>query len=759
MRFISQILKTTSLLWFLFMSGQSLAVDTDNDGLLDASDNTNLVLVSALDIDGDGNDDPLTDGLLLLRSLFGLTGDALISGVISEDAMYKSAEEITHRIGMLLETIDIDGDGNVEPLTDGLIVLRYLFGLRGDALLNGVLGSEATNTSSILIEGKLNDLAAKKISLSGQVIASKYLSSAKVCIDKNRSLVCDDDEDFAFSDARGAYTLAVNYEVDTFTLLAEATPEQTEGLDNALVASAFTLMAPTVLRNDQAGNNITAFTTLVSVALNDDPSMVNSKDTLERIQAAIKYRTGIVEPVGSDYLDSGDAKSKATAELFVSTLAATQQPLVIAANEAYIAYKPSADAGDASASAIIAAIDIATETALVQAELAAPVSSTNSLVKSSNNTQRGNEKASNIDSEAALAVSDTLGGDEIPFDPTADWMAAGGVVSASEENWIGKRGADGVCRSDGDDPTLNLEVMTLGQGGVVSTAFWYWSDEGQWRPQCFDGEKVQGIHVLGASGWFVEQRGDIEVDGFNRWDGNCIQEPKVPDESVFNRICVIKQDYSGESMVAVLPSDASSFLDPAAVFPENSVAYDISASYNTGLVNLFTSWMDSPSDVRTPAATAARSLEEFIFNSEKPFNDFPAWMGDGPVNLRLKSYDESTKTGEFVVYDSRGEAPYFSDGMRRYRFEVRSVFGIQFMVLEKTAFDKGSFFDSNEFTVFTYITEGEIAGTPPGIYRGELREIMSPFRLNVGNPYGDIVVSVNFLDTVFDNFGLPRFPR
>ena len=81
------------------------------------------------------------------------------------------------------------------------------------------------------------------------------------------------------------------------------------------------------------------------------------------------------------------------------------------------------------------------------------------------------------------------------------------------------------------------------------------------------------------------------------------------------------------------------------------------------------------------------------------------------------------------------------------------------MVLEKTSFDKGDFFDSNEFTAFTYITEGEIAGTPPGIYRGELREIKSPFRLNVGNPYGDIVVSVNFLDAVFDNFGLPRLPR
>ena len=33
---------------------------------------------------------------------------------------------------------DIDGDGNVDALTDGLLLLRYLFGLSGDTLTVGV---------------------------------------------------------------------------------------------------------------------------------------------------------------------------------------------------------------------------------------------------------------------------------------------------------------------------------------------------------------------------------------------------------------------------------------------------------------------------------------------------------------------------------------------------------------------------------------------------------------------------------------------
>ena len=44
--------------------------------------------------------------------------------------------------------IDIDGDGSVGPLTDGLLVIRYLFGFRGDALIAGALDSEATRKTS-----------------------------------------------------------------------------------------------------------------------------------------------------------------------------------------------------------------------------------------------------------------------------------------------------------------------------------------------------------------------------------------------------------------------------------------------------------------------------------------------------------------------------------------------------------------------------------------------------------------------------------
>ena len=42
------------------------------------------------------------------------------------------------------DLLDIDGDANIDALTDGLLVLRYLFGLRGNTLVVGVIASNAT---------------------------------------------------------------------------------------------------------------------------------------------------------------------------------------------------------------------------------------------------------------------------------------------------------------------------------------------------------------------------------------------------------------------------------------------------------------------------------------------------------------------------------------------------------------------------------------------------------------------------------------
>ena len=133
--------------------------DQDNDGITALNEFLAGTIPSgSLDIDGNAQYDALTDGLLLLRGMFGLDGNALIGGTVASNATYTATADIEARIAILGDLADIDGNGEVDALTDGLLTLRYLFGLEGDTLIAGVVASDATRTSAADIEAHLKTL-------------------------------------------------------------------------------------------------------------------------------------------------------------------------------------------------------------------------------------------------------------------------------------------------------------------------------------------------------------------------------------------------------------------------------------------------------------------------------------------------------------------------------------------------------------------------------------------------------------------------
>jgi len=101
-----------------------------------------------LDIDQDGSEAPLTDGLLIIRHLFGFTGTALSQGATASDAQRADPSAITQYLNDNLDTLDIDASGDVTPLTDGLLIIRHLFGFTGTALTQGAVSSAGTRQSS-----------------------------------------------------------------------------------------------------------------------------------------------------------------------------------------------------------------------------------------------------------------------------------------------------------------------------------------------------------------------------------------------------------------------------------------------------------------------------------------------------------------------------------------------------------------------------------------------------------------------------------
>ena len=79
--------------------------------------------------------------------MFGLDGSPLTAGTAVSDAVYSSSDDLISRINTLGDLADIDGNGEIDALTDGLLILRYLFGLEGEALVAGVVSDEATRTT------------------------------------------------------------------------------------------------------------------------------------------------------------------------------------------------------------------------------------------------------------------------------------------------------------------------------------------------------------------------------------------------------------------------------------------------------------------------------------------------------------------------------------------------------------------------------------------------------------------------------------
>ncbi len=113
------------------------------------------------DIDADGSTAPLTDGLLILRHLFGFTGEALSQGALSSVATRTDPDALTSHLDQHLTSLDVDQSGNVKPLTDGLLILRYLFGFTGAALTQGAVDTSGERISNTAITAYLSSLTTE----------------------------------------------------------------------------------------------------------------------------------------------------------------------------------------------------------------------------------------------------------------------------------------------------------------------------------------------------------------------------------------------------------------------------------------------------------------------------------------------------------------------------------------------------------------------------------------------------------------------
>ena len=75
----------------------------------------------------------------MLRYLFGLTGSALTNSATGGTASRSDPTVVKTYLDNNRLALDVDGNGTADALTDGLLILRYLFGLRGNTLIAGAV--------------------------------------------------------------------------------------------------------------------------------------------------------------------------------------------------------------------------------------------------------------------------------------------------------------------------------------------------------------------------------------------------------------------------------------------------------------------------------------------------------------------------------------------------------------------------------------------------------------------------------------------
>ena len=94
---------------------------------------------------------------MVIRHLFGFSGDSLTSGAVSSDASRDASDSIASYLTDADSQLDIDGDGESKPLTDGLLLIRYLFGFSGDSLISGAIGDGAERDTAEAVEAYIEE--------------------------------------------------------------------------------------------------------------------------------------------------------------------------------------------------------------------------------------------------------------------------------------------------------------------------------------------------------------------------------------------------------------------------------------------------------------------------------------------------------------------------------------------------------------------------------------------------------------------------
>jgi hypothetical protein len=126
---------------------ESAAQDGSGDGVFARR----FATLAVLDVDGDGVLAALADGILILRHLFDFSGATLVTGAVGAGCTRCTAPDIAAYLDSIASQLDVDGNTSLDALTDGLLALRFLFGFTGSTLTTGAVALDCSRCDATTI--------------------------------------------------------------------------------------------------------------------------------------------------------------------------------------------------------------------------------------------------------------------------------------------------------------------------------------------------------------------------------------------------------------------------------------------------------------------------------------------------------------------------------------------------------------------------------------------------------------------------------
>jgi|CXWL01.1.fsa_nt_gi hypothetical protein len=112
----------------------------------------------SLDVDLNGQADALSDGILIIRHLFGFTGTALTNGAVDLAGQRTDPTAIQNYLTSISGALDVDLNQSADALSDGIIIMRSLFGFTGTALTSGAIDPAGQRTDLAAIAAFLDNM-------------------------------------------------------------------------------------------------------------------------------------------------------------------------------------------------------------------------------------------------------------------------------------------------------------------------------------------------------------------------------------------------------------------------------------------------------------------------------------------------------------------------------------------------------------------------------------------------------------------------